>query len=100
MTARPGREGLELPHVGDAELALLGTVLGGVGLKVVEFFLGRTKRIDDTATSLRTELRASVADLHAENKELHSRIDRLESSVDEWRDKYYALLAETSRRRR
>lgn len=79
--------------VGDsaAWIALIGTVVGGAGLKIVESILGKTKVRDDTATSLRAELRTEVHDLRSEN-------DRLEKSLDEWRLKYYRLVSELAQR--
>lgn len=66
-------------------IALIGTVLGGVGLKVVEHLLGRRKLRDDTATQLRGELRTEVESLRNE-------IQKVELEVDQWREKYYTLL--------
>lgn len=70
----------------EALLALAGTVFGGVGLKIIESILGRAKRRDDTATILRSELRKDLHDLREELREA-------EECVDEWRGKYYELLA-------
>jgi hypothetical protein len=70
----------------EAVLALLGTVFGGVGLKVVEAALGRGKRREDLATNLRTELRAELTELREDN-------DKLEAALDLWRTKYYRLVA-------
>jgi hypothetical protein len=75
----------------EALLALIGTVFGGVGLKLIEQLLGRNKRRDDLAASLRTELRTDLTGLRADN-------DRLERDVDEWRDKYYRLVAQMAQR--
>lgn len=65
-------------------IALIGTVMGGVGLKVAESWLGRNKvRVDDAAR-MRDELRLQVTALREENK-------ALEAQVDEWRAKYYEV---------
>lgn len=74
----------------NALLALVGTIMGGAGLKLIESVLSRSKNRDDTATSLRTELRTEVIALRADNA-------RLEKSLDEWRDKYYVLVSELAR---
>lgn len=73
-------------EINEAYLSLAGTVFGGVGLKIVESFLSKKKRREDVATNLRDELRT-------ENQSLRDELHRMEASVDEWRDKYYALIA-------
>ena len=65
-------------------IALVGTVFGGVGLKVAEYLLGKNRvRIDD-ATKIREELRADMAAQKAE-------IAQLEAALDRWKEQYYAL---------
>lgn len=66
-------------------IALIGTVLGGVGLKIIEHILSRGKTRDDTASQLRGELRTEVESLRQE-------IHKVESDVEQWREKYYLLL--------
>lgn len=78
----------------EAWIALAGTVTGGAGLKFVEYILGRSKYRDTLASSLRTELRVDLSALRVENQHLQDEIHQLEKSVDEWRDKYYALVAQ------
>jgi hypothetical protein len=70
----------------EAVLALFGTVFGGVGLKVIEALLGRGKRREDIALSLRNELRTELIELRDDN-------DRLQKALDEWRTKYYRLVS-------
>lgn len=67
-----------------AWIALIGTLCGGIGLKVLEHWLGRNKFKTDEATRIREELRTDMTALRTENKEL-------ERQVDEWRLKYYDL---------
>lgn len=75
-----------------AWIALIATVCGGVGLKIVESWLGRSRvRIND-ATQIRDELRTSVTELRAENR-------LIETDRDSWRDKYYATLEKLIRLR-
>lgn len=74
-----------MPEISQAWLALIGALLGGSGLKFIEHWLGRSKTKDDTATSMRTELRE---DLKATRLEL----DKAEEEVDEWRGKYYLVV--------
>lgn len=75
----------------EAFLALIGTVFGGVGLKLIEQVLSRSTRRNDIAKDLRTELRTELTQLRADN-------DRLEKLLDEWRDKYYKLVSQLARR--
>ncbi len=74
-----------LANLNPAWLTLAGAILGGSGLKVIDFWLGRSKVKDDSATSLRAELRE---DLRATKEEL----DKAESESDEWRVKYYLVV--------
>lgn len=68
-----------------AWIALIGTVMGGVGLKVTEHWLGRSKIKIDDAAQLRGELRQEIT---AQREE----IKQLETERDKWREEYYALL--------
>lgn len=74
-----------MPEISQAWLALIGALLGGSGLKLVEHFLNRGKTKDDSATAMRTELRE---DLKATREEL----DKAEDEADEWRGKYYLVV--------
>jgi len=70
-----------------AWIALIGTVCGGVGLKVAEHWLGRNKvRVDD-ATQIRDELRQEITANREEIREL-------ETALNEQREKYWALYKE------
>ena len=75
-----------------AIIALIGTIFGGAGLKVIEALLNRSKnKMDerkseaDIATGMREELRKEVASLKDE-------LRRVEGELDTWRQKYYDLL--------
>lgn len=70
-----------------AWIALIGTVFGGAGLKIIEQILTRGQKGADTATQLRTELRAESAGLKEE-------LRLVEKSLDEWKEKYFLLLQE------
>lgn len=74
-------------------LALGGTLFGGVGLKTVEAILGRSKRRDDTATAIRTELRQELILLRGEMDKLKTEVTRLDGEIDKWRSRYFSLLA-------
>lgn len=66
-------------------VALIGTLMGGVGLKVVEHWLGKNKVKVDDASRLRDELRLEIT---AQREEIKG----LESEVDKWRKEYYDLF--------
>lgn len=70
----------------DAWIALIGTIFTGAGFKAVEHWLGRTKRKDDTATMLRSELRQ-------ENEHLRNELEDCDNEVDKWRNRYYSLVS-------
>lgn len=67
-----------------AWIALIGTVCGGVGLKVVEHWLGKSKVMVDDAAKLRTEYREEITVQRDE-------IRQLEADVVKWREEYYNL---------
>jgi predicted nuclease with TOPRIM domain len=71
-------------HLDPAWIALIGTLCGGIGLKVLEHWLGRSKVKFDESTKLREELRVEVTGLRDE-------IKTLETEVDKWRKDYYDL---------
>lgn len=67
-----------------AWIALIGTVFGGVGLKVVDHYLSKNKvRIDDAAR-IRDELRIEITTLRED-------ITKIEAERDKWRADYYDL---------
>lgn len=67
-------------------VALVGTIMGGVGLKVVEWWLSKNKVKVDDASKIRDELRLEITALRAENKDL-------EAQVDKWKKDYYDQFA-------
>jgi hypothetical protein len=71
-------------HLDPAWIALIGTLCGGLGLKILEHWLGRSKVKFDEGVKLRDELRVQMEDIRAENK-------KLEAEVDRWRLAYYDL---------
>jgi hypothetical protein len=68
-----------------ALLAVIGTIFGGAGLKIVESFLNRGKAQSDVAAAIRAELRTDVQGLRDE-------VRKLENELDTWKAKYYDLL--------
>lgn len=71
-------------HVDPAWIALIGTLCGGVGLKVTEHWLGRSKIKIDDASKIRDELRLEIA---AQREEIKA----LEEEAAKWREEYYDL---------
>jgi hypothetical protein len=68
-----------------AWIALIGTVVGGAGLKVIEKALSRGGDQVDLATKMRAELRSEVTTLKEE-------IRHVEKDLDLWKEKYFLLL--------
>lgn len=75
-------------------VALVGTLFGGAGLKAVEGYFGRAKERSTEEASLREELRKNIADLRTQLDRADAEELRLETSIDDWREKYYALRDE------
>lgn len=70
-----------------AVIALIGTLFGGVALKIIEHILNRGKHKEDLATSMRKELREELASVKQELR------DESKES-EEWKSKYWELKAE------
>lgn len=70
-----------------AWIALVGTLCGGAGLKIIENVLARGGKKIDTATVMREELRR---DLKTARDDVHL----LEKELDTWKEKYFQLLQE------
>lgn len=67
-----------------AYIALIGTLCGGIGLKVAEHYLGKNNRRSDDASRIRDELRIEITNLREDRKSL-------EGELEELRERYYAL---------
>jgi GrpB-like predicted nucleotidyltransferase (UPF0157 family) len=68
-----------------AWIALIGTLFGGVVLKIVESVLARGSKKSDTATAMRDELRK-------ESTSLREELRAVEKELDAWKEKYFLLL--------
>ena len=77
-----------------AWIALIGTVCGGVGLKLTEHWLGRNKVKVDDAARIRDELRSEIATQREEIRQLETDVDKWRSEYYDLRDKYMALQTE------
>lgn len=73
-----------------AVLTLIGTLCGGIGLKVTEHFFSRNKSRFDDASRIRDELRMEITSQREE-------IERLETERDKYRDSYYDLREQFSK---
>lgn len=73
-----------MPAVDPAWIALIGTLCGGLGLKLLEHWLGKSKVKMDEATRMRDELRT---ELNTQRDDIKA----LEAEVDKWRMDYYDL---------
>lgn len=69
-------------------MVLAGTLFGGAGLKIIEWFLNSGTRKDTSASDLRKELRNDIDRLRADLKEESS-------AADEWQAKYWEIKAST-----
>lgn len=76
-----------LPEIDPAWLALFGALMGGSGLKIIEYWLNRSKVKEDSAMQMRNELREEVRSLREE-------LRTVEDELDKWRGKYYELMDE------
>lgn len=70
---------MAFPTLDPAWIALIGTIFGGVGLKVVESWLSKTDR-----------QQVVRRDLHQEVSDLMARLDTVEAEVTHWRNAFYA----------
>lgn len=77
-----------------AVIALIGTLFGGAGFKVLEHFLTKKQLKDTTALSLRTELRGEIERRDDELKYYREELKKAEEENDQLRDSYYKLREE------
>lgn len=75
-------------------VALLGTVFGGAGLKIIESWLNKTKERSTEAQTMRDELRREIDSLRLQLDRGDGEEKRLEALVEDWREKYYDLRDE------
>lgn len=75
-------------------VALLGTLFGGAGLKVVESWLGKAKERATEQQTIREELRKEIDNLRAQLEKGAAEEQRLETQIEDWRAKYYDLRDE------
>lgn len=85
---------IELGGVITSLVGLAGVLFGGVGLKVVEAWLNRSKDKDNSQLEMRKELRSEIATKLAEIDNLRKQLQEIEDELDQWREKYYTLREE------
>lgn len=73
-----------MPALDPAWIALIGTLFGGIGLKVADHYLSKKRTRVDDASRIRDELRSEIDSQREE-------IIRLETERDKWRLDYYDL---------
>jgi len=75
-------------------LALIATLFGATGLKVVEYLLSRNQVKADMDAALRKELRLDVESLREELKGLKTELDEKQDDLDKWRERYFRIVSE------
>lgn len=75
-------------------IALMGTIFGGAGLKIIEAWLGKAKDRSTEAIGLREELRKDIESLRVLLDKSGVEERRLEEEIEKWRSKYYDLRDE------
>lgn len=83
-----------MPHLDPAWIALIGTLCGGLGLKLLEHWLGKSKVKIDEASKLRDELRVEITAQREEIKALEAEVDRWRKDYYDLRDRYSTLNTE------
>lgn len=78
-------------------LALAGTVVGTIGLKLVESWLNNPAKKDSTPAELREELRKQIEGLKTDVARQTEIINETEDDMQEWQAKYWALVEEHSK---
>lgn len=83
-----------MPDISPTILAIVSALLGGGGLKFIDFWLGRAKVKDDSAAAFRTELREEVKNLRGQILAAEVKAAAAEQKEGEWREKYFEALEE------
>lgn len=78
----------------DGFMVLVGTLFGGVGLKLIETWLGRAKERVTEARFMREELRSEIDRLRDQLARADEEEARLDALVEDWRAKSYDLRDE------
>jgi uncharacterized coiled-coil DUF342 family protein len=85
-------------ELNDNQYTLLGIIIGGIGLKVVEYFAkkrqGRVDRIAELEKQLDARSDETRQELRDDLAELRQRFDAINDDLDEWKEKYWARARE------
>lgn len=85
-------------NINDNQYTILGIIIGGIGLKAVEYMFKKRedkenriaeleKQLEDKDLSIRSELRDDL-------KEIRAQLQKVEEDNNEWRQKYWDKVAE------
>lgn len=77
-----------------AFVALVGTIFGGAGLKLIEHYLGKAKERASEQATMRDELRKEINDLRAQVNSAKEEERRLEGLLEVRTREYYDLRDE------
>lgn len=80
-----------------AYIALIGTLCGGIGLKVAEHYLGKGGKRNDDAARIRDELRIEITTLREDRRLLEERMDELQAKYLALYEKYITTTTELAR---
>lgn len=75
-------------------LALIATLMGASGLKIVEYLLSKNQTKAETDLALRNELRTDIDALRDEIKDLKAEISDKQDDIDKWRERYFKIVQE------
>lgn len=78
-------------------VALMGTLFGGAGLKIIEHRLGRAKEKAAEAQGMRDELRRQIEDLRNELLRAEAEEQRLQGLVEDLKEKYWSYREASQR---
>ncbi len=98
-------------ELNDNQYTLLGIIIGGVGLKIIDYIAQRRKDKDekekeheqgvlDLARKLEEREEGRRAEMLAELKELRDRQDEIIKELDDWKEKYWQKAQELNEAQR
>lgn len=87
---------MDMADISPAWIALIGTVFGGAGLKLVEKWLNTSATKNDQQAKFREEYRMQIEDLQEELAKLLARLAVAEAELNEWKGRYWLLREETA----
>lgn len=73
---------VEASGISPALIALIGTLFGGVGFKIIEHILSNSAKKDTAAKEIRTELREDARSLREQLKECNQKIEELDREIE------------------